>query len=58
MKAEVNKVFQGKVCRAVTHFAIGLLSETTDRKGPTSDHENHCISSGSMYSSLSTFEIF
>lgn len=58
MKAVMNKTFQGKVYTAATHFATGLVSETTGWKGPTLDHENHCISHMLMYSSPSTFEIF
>ena len=54
----MNKTFQGKVYAAATHFATGLVSETTGWKGPTLDHENHCISHMFMYSSPSTFEIF
>lgn len=38
MKALINKTFQGKVYTAVTHFAIGLVSETIGWKGPTLDH--------------------
>lgn len=35
MKAVMDKTFQGKVYTAATHFATGLVSETTGWKGPT-----------------------
>lgn len=60
MKESMKKTFQRKVSGVLSHFAIGLLSETIGWNGSTSgtQHENHCISLGSMCSSLSTFEIF